>query len=1261
MNDKIRHIGTIWSFILCLLIGLVPSLHAEPIDTVTFRYRLCPEDTMHINGVAYHDPGTYYMEYSEDTTYRIVITQYPRREYTTTATFDGNVPYTWTYGEKGREKREVIYLSGTYERYMTNSKTGCQDIYRLVLRLADPDPNSNMHTESATTCFDEPYAWRGKEYSMTGQYRDSVYSSGGSEPDTIFILNLSVLPQTEEGIVHLYACGPQSIIQYKGVEYTRDTMLVTHEVSYLGCDSIVRAYLHFNTATFQSDTMYVTKADYPFTWHGQTITRSGTYTDKEPTTDGDCYNQFELVVIQKAIERDLNMEGCLPDGVRFQNTMYYNDTTFDYQLFNDTLYHVSIRVGMGEKIVLRDTICEEDLPYLLGETSPDTIWKEGYYSHREPIEYGCFKSWELYLRIRPSLTNEHDSVIVCDRDIKTHPVYIGTNGFPFTSDTVVTDCKGHTYHVIVRPAQVKDSVYYLCEGDSLRFDMTKSGLPRWIASDGIYYDTVPSESVCDSIIRLQLKVLHTYVETVHRTITAGDSIRWDGQWLRYTGVYDSISDMTDIATDSRGEYCHALHQLHLSVIKPIEATICDNEQYRFGENVDGSARWISRRGYYYDTIHNAQTDCDSIVALTLHVNPTFTTHQTVHVADTMSQYIWAHRWTVEDVEQLAYDTLRYAGEFRRVLQTRLGCDSIDSLSLVVHPTYLFKENYELTLPDSTYIWHGQEIVDAGVYYDSLKTYKYQFDSIYQLTVTTHYEYHLTQTICEGDNYVFLDDTLSYAGNYTKTVSGALDTIYYLQLLVNPISLTKQSAVITAEELPYIYNGHWLDTSGTYYFTLKNQYQCDSIIHFTLTVTEHISSWDRFALCPGQTLMIDGHEIDSPGEYTFPHRSQETGLQDSLYRVEVFAVPSYDFPTVSKTIMNGDTVEFGGVKLTKAGHYDISLQTIYGCDSLLHMDLSVQHELYDTICLGDTYTWRDKEYDVKGVYHDTVQPEGANYASYYTLYLEIRSKTLLYNTQAADLCADDSLFSITFNYEGSRPTRYSLLFDQMALRAGFVNVVNAAIEHPGVIEVPVPKFPEICYLTHTRYVRPDIYSMRIHIDNGACGIFDSDTIYLQVNYPNWIIEQNWNHIVAPLKEELNGGYEFEHIEWILNDSVYPTDSMGYLYNPKLHVGDEVYIRATRKGEDYAIPSCPLYILAAEQPKTEHPTVIIPSSTSQHMPSFIIEASQSGTYAIYSMSGALLTSGKMSEGETAVRTPGACGIYLVRTTQGNETQTHKLTVY
>ncbi len=165
-------------------------------------------------------------------------------------------------------------------------------------------------------------------------------------------------------------------------------------------------------------------------------------------------------------------------------------------------------------------------------------------------------------------------------------------------------------------------------------------------------------------------------------------------------------------------------------------------------------------GTYKDTLTNA-AGCDSIVTLTLTVNPAVTGSQTATICANQLPYIWNG------------NTYNAAGTYKDTLVNAAGCDSIVTLTLNVTPAVTGSQSATICANQLPYTWNGNSYNAAGTYKDTLAN------------------------------------------------AAGCDSIVTLTLTVNPAVTGSQTATICANQLPYNWNGNTYTTAGTYKDTLVN--------------------------------------------------------------------------------------------------------------------------------------------------------------------------------------------------------------------------------------------------------------------------------------------------------------------------------------------------------------------------------------------------------------------------------------------------------
>ena len=1170
-----------------------------------------------------------------------------------------DLPYTWV--NKWTGSTTLLYSAGTY-RDDTTFVNGERMFYGLQLNIRQPS-DTTIYRE---ICEGSSYSFNGRDLTVGGEYRDTLINAIGC--DSVIILNLNVLKTYHNVVYHSIFEGDS--VEFQGKYYKTAGNYPFFFTSSYGCDSIIELQLTVNRLF--DDSVSICANDLPYVWNGKTIYESGIYRDTVVNTEGKQTPiglKVTVLPIAHAPEA-IVVTICEGDSYKFGNSMLSAQGTYYDTLVAvngcDSIVMLALQVMPSKHLVDNKTIFEGDTVMFYG----DTLRTSGIYTHNDTTEYGCTNTHQLVLTVLKEARMD-TTAYVCGNELPFiwHGYEFNETG-DYEVPTSWTDSSRvvTTLHLFVREAPYKELNISLCYGNMLIVNKDT------IKKSGTYDYIVPTPLGCDSTIR--------YIVSVHNRFE-----RWD------------------------------------------TAHISDQQSYDFPDD-NGSMRHLTIPGDYEYTGKTYETACDSIIHLHLVVHPSYYFKDSIDICKSDSNYPYVWKDGKDSIIATIYETGTY---FNKHLTARYGFDSIYELKVSVYDSYLIEEKYELGVNEHLLI-HEMDISKPGIYFDSLYS-SHGCDSIYRIVVNPKRvkEYTWTKTICQGD-YIELPDgsKKTITGNYTY-YSEDRETIIHLSLTVVPVNYTEKRIVIAESALiqypcesgtcnSYLYEGTLYKNlnlgNNIFEERTASGTMCDNIKRLIICVTKHVSEWTPMALCPGSPIKIDDKVITVSGLYTFERRSKMTGEIDSLWRVEVYDAPAYEFDE-THVICDGDTLRYGNKIVTRGGKQDVVLKTVEGCDSIYHLNITVNpsyhidtfatifdyqsftwsenHKTYktegiyeksyptindcdstyqlhltviptirqntiDTICIGQEYIWRGDTIREAGYYTDTVAEKEALRSAIYTLNLTVLRPTNITYADVGEVCADGESFDIHFTYSGAKPSAYSVYFNQLAKNEGFRDIINEPFKgEERVAHVTMPVKTEVVYQGHTNYVRPNRYSLRLVLDNGVCGVSRSDSLTLLVKYPNWIIEQNWNDIVAPLRKELNGGYEFTQTNWYINGTLQPNNGLGYLHSSKLRIGDEVVMEATRKGESFAIKTCPLVITEAKPDALPNPIIVYPTQAPRHMPVITIEAPRGGQYAIYSSTGSLLSEGKMEEGTTQVKLPSVCGIYFIHTSQGKDTETHKVLLY
>lgn len=289
---------------------------------------------------------------------------------------------------------------------------------------------------------------------------------------------------------------------------------------------------------------------------------------------------------------------------------------------------------------------------------------------------------------------------------------------------------------------------------------------------GLYADSVVVRFAVTDTISLLLSADKTDLCNDSATIMASSGFDFY-QWstgdttisiaVSQTGVYtciatkDCTNDSTSITIVER-PCCGSIGSSQ-------SVSICGNNSYLF------NGQSLTQSGVYRDTLQTSQ-GCDSIVVLTLTVN--------LPLQSTISE-------TICSGASYSFNglNLTQSGVYRDTLQNAQGCDSIVALTLTVNPP--LGSNFSQSIcAGNSYLFKGEQLTQSGVFEDTLQSAIGGCDSIVSLTLTVLplLQSNISQTICEGDFYLFNGTLLSESGEYHDTMQNC--EVITLTLSVIPI-------------------------------------------------------------------------------------------------------------------------------------------------------------------------------------------------------------------------------------------------------------------------------------------------------------------------------------------------------------------------------------------------------------------------------------------------------------------------------------------
>lgn len=779
-------------------------LSISPEHLLTDYIEICQGASYQYKGITITKPGVYYdslkTRFGCDSVTKIIVNYSPRYLFVDTASLCAGGTYLW--------RGKGYSLAGNYYDSLRTQR-GCDSIFKLVLRIVQPFHNI-QHVE---ICSNETYNFRGRYINQSGIYYDSLKNSQGC--DSVYELHLRIKPHyTFDNFIEVCYGNP---VTFRGKHITKPGIYYDSLLTHDGCDSIYRLIFTWKSNYFFSDTAVICNGGY-YNFHGKTISKSGYYYDSLHTHDG-CDSIYQLVLI----------------------------------------------VNPASSTVVDTTLCSNDVFRLHGKR----ITSSGTYYDTIRSTLGCDSFITYNVTIHDSYLNETHTTLCHGSDIFFRGIHITKPGVYYDSMRSIYGCDS-VYKMVFNwtPTYLFIDTVRLCNGGSYNFH------GRRIRGAGIYYDSLRTVAGCDSVYKLVVFTGNGYYHEETLNICSNDVYFFNGRRITQSGVYwDSLSTING---------CDSVFKLTITVDSSkttnIHADICSNDIYY---RPDGTV--INKTGLYIDTLVTS-AGCDSIVrlALNVHADKFYEEDKTICKGN---YYSWHGR------------NLTSSGIYWDSLVTSAGCDSIFKLNLTNNTYYT---EIDTTLCNNTvFRFNNRNYTSSGIYYDTLVTVL-GCDSVFKINLTINPTYNIVRhlTICDTDYPIpFAGGFVNQTGVYTDTsvTLQGCDSINTLYLTVVQTYYFMEDTI--CEDEIYSWRGHQYTQPGLYTDTVRGQTEalCDIIyalrLHtvqktnlYSLDIAPYICADDiEYSIAPRYTG-------SKPDAYTVRYTSAEISKQSDIVNANFTTSP-----------------------------------------------------------------------------------------------------------------------------------------------------------------------------------------------------------------------------------------------------------------------------------------------------------------------------------------------------------------------------------
>ena len=898
-----------------------------------------------------------------------------------------SLPFIWNNRTFLSTDYDSQLLTGNASKLDTLlATTGADSILTMNLHV---NPTYDIHYYD-TICSDATSSFNGIDYDLPGNYLHSLSSIDNCDSLetlhlTVFGTSAAVISDTivENNLPHTFADRQFTQSLFTPSTYltprfsSLDSVIVIQNS--LGCDSTIHYTLsvHWNVSADDYDTLCENllphiwnhrifyASDYNLTQNLCDVAKLDTLT---AYTGADSILTMHLTVDSNShgVVTDTIVENQLPhsyEGCTF-GISYFTLPTGDKSNFYDTTIVITNTRGCDSIVSYRlwvwwnpttdldSTICENSLPFTWQGV---TFTSQTQY---HTIQY--FTDTVIY-----SAIHGEDSLVVLH-------LTVNPNTYSTLFDTIVENDLPYSWNGI---AFVWD--------DTVATDMRHAELQ--------HSNTLVNHDGCDSVADMNLYVWRNVTAIADSNVCENFfPITWNSITFDTTGSADVMLQTThgadSLLTMNVTQIFNSTSIYWDTIVEDMLPYLFNGYSFELGHFPD-TAMWSSDSSVYWQHFSFIDSTviianhllCDSIISYRLHVHWNVHSFTDSTVCSEVLPLQWNHRVFTDSIANASpLDGRHHITTLFDTLPAFNGADSIITMQLRVMPSYTTQ------LHDT--VCDGQEFIFYG---DTL-------------TVTGEYAMHFTTTDgCDSSEYLYFANFPNYNLEYYDTIcdySGVMrlgveyigvahlnsihlcdsNETYHLWGL--PVSYSNVDTIISDHLLPFNYNGHiFSDTSNAQMqLILTNQYGCDSIINFTLTVmpTERITldsticegllplTWDSTIFIRDSVQFVDSGFQNTIIIDTFHTRYGA----DSIVTRRLHVNPEYNI-TYIDTTCNGAPYSFGDSNYNVSGTYVHNYMTLNGCDSVETLHLQVNAMSYATV--HDTIVQNQLPYQFGGVtFYDT---------------------------------------------------------------------------------------------------------------------------------------------------------------------------------------------------------------------------------------------------------------------------------------------------
>jgi gliding motility-associated-like protein len=979
------------------------------------------------------------------------------------------LPYVW-HGQN------ITAGGNAVATFTTTNAVGCDSITTLNLTV---NPIKTA-TKNVTICSGQlPYTWNGINVTAGGNAA-ATYTTASlmTGCDSVTTLNLTVTPAITTA-KNITICQSQLPYHWNGITVaTGGNAVATYATTSLvtNCDSTTTLNLTVTPAITATKNITICQSQLPYHWNGITIAAGGNavavYTTTSLVTNCDSATTLNLTVTPPitATKSITICQSQLPyhwNGITVAagGNAVATYTTTSSVTNCDSTTTLNLTVNPVITTAKNVTICQNQLPYSWNGIAVATGGNAAAVYTTTSLVTGCDSTTTLNLTVKPIIT-ALKNVSICNNQLpySWNGITVTAAGnavASYTTTSFVTGCDSTTTLNLTASAVISvTKSKTICTG---QLPYVWNGQSIVAGGNAVATFTTLSAAGCDSTTTLNLIVTPVISATKNITICQNQlPYTWNG--INVPAGGNAVAVYT---TTSPVSGCDSTTTLNLTVHPVITAiktiTICNSQLPYHWNGITITAGGNAVAAY---TTTSLVTNCDSTTTLNLIVNPLITALKNITICNSQLPYHWnGITITAGGNAVAAYTTTSLI----------TGCDSVTTLNLTVNPVITATKIITICNSQLPYHWNGITVTTGGnaaaVYTTTSLVSACDSTTTLNLIVTPVLTAIQNVTICANQlPYVWHGNTITAGGNavatYTSTSSTTgCDSVVTLNLTVNPLKFATQTVTICAGQLPYSWNGISVNAGGAtaaVYHSPSSTTGCDSTTTLNLIVNPFKFATQNIAICTNQLpYSWNGINVVAGGNAVAVYHSPSlmTGC-DSTTTLNLTVSSVFNNTVNTYICYNQTPYLFGGQSLTQSGSYAHTYISTHGCDSIIHLNLTVSpapsNLLPVTVSHCNTVQFEGNTYTQSQILNDTFYNTRGCDSAYRTVNIVVLkpSNTVI----EANICIgeDYNFDGLIYKTSGSYTNTYT-----GAGGCDSIRTLDLTVHALPVVSVSVSDYPRVC--------------------------------------------------------------------------------------------------------------------------------------------------------------------------------------------------------